>query len=160
MTAAPLVNSGTGRGCWRRRSRMECFRIDESGYTGFDLLNRDQPFQGAAAVAIDDKDAALLIERHFPNLQATELKFSALVRRPGNHAALLALQRDLLSAHKCVTYVCEKRFLLILMFLDYATEPYWYRRGVDFYADRQGEDARGAASAGRGCEVHQLAGIA
>jgi hypothetical protein len=114
---------------------MECFRIDESGYTGFDLLNRDQPFQGAAAVAIDDKDAALLIERHFPNLQATELKFSALVRRPGNHAALLALQRDLLSAHKCVTYVCEKRFLLILMFLDYATEPYWYRRGVDFYAD-------------------------
>ena len=24
---------------------MECFRIDESGYTGFDLLNNAQPFQ-------------------------------------------------------------------------------------------------------------------
>lgn len=28
---------------------MECFRIDEGGYTGFDLLNLDQRFQGAAA---------------------------------------------------------------------------------------------------------------
>ncbi|KQM72977.1 hypothetical protein ASE72_19010 [Sphingomonas sp. Leaf20] len=37
---------------------MECFRIDESGYTGFDLLNRDQRFQGATAVAISDADAS------------------------------------------------------------------------------------------------------
>jgi hypothetical protein len=25
---------------------MECFRIDESGYTGFDLLNPEQAFPG------------------------------------------------------------------------------------------------------------------
>lgn len=31
---------------------MRCFRIDESGYTGFDLLNLDQCFQGATAIAI------------------------------------------------------------------------------------------------------------
>jgi len=30
---------------------MECFRIDESGYTGFDLLNPEQRFQGATAIA-------------------------------------------------------------------------------------------------------------
>jgi len=29
---------------------MDCYRIDESGYTGFDLLNADQPFQGATAM--------------------------------------------------------------------------------------------------------------
>ena len=34
---------------------MECFRIDESGYTGFDLLNRQQRLQGAAAIAISDE---------------------------------------------------------------------------------------------------------
>lgn len=50
---------------------MECFRIDESGYTGFDLLNVDQPFQGATALAIGDNDAARLIKEHFPRLQAT-----------------------------------------------------------------------------------------
>lgn len=40
---------------------MECFRVDESGYTGFDLLNLEQRFQGASAVAIDDDQARRLI---------------------------------------------------------------------------------------------------
>jgi len=116
---------------------VECFRIDESGYTGFDLLNRDQPFQGATAIAISNEDAARLIKDHFPKLQASELKYRALSRRPANHARLLALIRELLSSHKSVTYVCDKRFLLILMFLDYAVEPYYYGRGFDFYQNGQ-----------------------
>ena len=102
---------------------MECFRIDESGYTGFDLLNRDQRFQGAAAIAIEDDEAARLIKEFFPTLQAPELKYGALSRRPSNHPRLLALLKELLSSYKSVTYVCEKRFLLILMFLDYGVEP-------------------------------------
>lgn len=44
---------------------MKCFRIDESGYTGFDLLNAEQRFQGASAVAIEDDEAAGLIRNHF-----------------------------------------------------------------------------------------------
>lgn len=116
---------------------MECFRIDESGYTGFDLLNPEQRFQGAAAIAIDNEEANRLIREHFPKLQADELKYRALARRSANHSRLLALQRDLLTHYKCVTYVCDKRFLLLLMFLDYAVEPFYYERGVDFYEDGQ-----------------------
>lgn len=116
---------------------MKCFRIDESGYTGFDLLNADQPFQGAAAVAIEDDDAARLIKAHFPRLQATELKYRALSRRPSNRPRLLALIRDLLGDYQSVTYVCDKRFLLILMFCDYAVEPWYYERGHNFYEDGQ-----------------------
>jgi len=33
---------------------MEGFRVDESGYTGFDLLNHEQRFQGASAIAISN----------------------------------------------------------------------------------------------------------
>lgn len=116
---------------------MECFRIDESGYTGFDLLNADQPFQGATAIAIDDESAARLIREHFPRLQANELKYRDLVRRPANHPRLLALQRDVLTNFKCVTYICDKRFLLLLMFVDYAIEPYYYERGINFYENGQ-----------------------
>lgn len=116
---------------------MECFRIDESGYTGFDLLNRDQRFQGATAIAIGDDDAARLIKEYFPRLQADELKYRALSRRPGNHPRLLGLLAELLREHKSVTYVCDKRFLLILMFCDYAVEPYYYERGCNFYEDGQ-----------------------
>ncbi|MBA5395673.1 DUF3800 domain-containing protein [Pseudomonas aeruginosa] len=116
---------------------MECFRIDESGYTGFDLMNPEQRFQGATAIAIEDDEAGRLIREHFPKLQADELKYRALARRPANHPRLMALQRDLLTDHKCVTYVCDKRYLLLLMFLDYAVEPFYYERGMDFYEDGQ-----------------------
>lgn len=116
---------------------MECFRIDESGYTGFDLLNQAQRFQGAAAIAISNEDAAILIKEHFPKLQATELKYRTLARRHSNHPRLLGLIQDLLSDYKCVTYICDKRYLLLLMFLDYAVEPYYYERGINFYKDGQ-----------------------
>lgn len=116
---------------------MECFRVDESGYTGFDLLNVDQPFQGATAIAISDEDAARLIKEHFPRLQAGELKYSSLTRRAINHPRILALLRDVLTEYKCVSYVCDKRYLLLLMFLDYAVEPFYYERGVNFYQDGQ-----------------------
>lgn len=116
---------------------MECFRIDESGYTGFDLLNLAQRFQGAAAIAISNEEAAILIKEHFPKLQATELKYRTLARRHSNHPRLLGLIKDLLSDYKCVTYICDKRYLLLLMFLDYAVEPYYYERGINFYKDGQ-----------------------
>lgn len=112
---------------------MEIFSIDESGYTGFDLLNKDQRFQGAAAISISDEEARRLIDEYFPNLQASELKYGALARRARNRERLLKLQRDALANHKCVTYICDKRYLLILMFLNYATEPWYFQRGINFY---------------------------
>jgi len=115
---------------------MDTFRIDESGYTGFDLLNAAQRFQGAAAIAISDDDAARLIKEHFPRLQATELKYRALSRREANHPRLLGLMKDLLCSYPSVTYVCDKRFMLSLMFIDYAVEPFYYdMKGPDLYED-------------------------
>ncbi len=116
---------------------MERFSIDESGYTGFDLLNRDQRFQGATAISISDEGAKRLIAEHFPRLQAAELKYGALARRPNNRDRLINLQKDVLANHKCVTYICDKRFLLILMFLAYATEPWYYEREINFYENGQ-----------------------
>lgn len=116
---------------------MERFSIDESGYTGFDLLNPNQRFQGASAISITDDEAARLINEHFPRLQASELKYRDLARRPANRERLFNLQRDVLSQYKCVSYICDKRFLLMLMFMDYAVEPFYYEQGLDFYEDGQ-----------------------
>ncbi|HEV6966913.1 hypothetical protein [Roseateles sp.] len=63
-------------------------RIDESGYAGFDLLEPEQHFQGATAVAISDEDAARPIKHHFPKLQISKCR--SLSRRPSNHPRLLA----------------------------------------------------------------------
>jgi len=48
---------------------------------------------------------------------------------------LLGLQSDLLNNYVCISYICDKRFLLILHFLDYAVEPFYYDQGVNFYED-------------------------
>ena len=116
---------------------MQCFRIDESGYTGHDLLNSDQRFQGAAAIAIDNADARRLIKEHFPRLQADELKYRSISRRSTYRAPLRELHKILLTDFKCVTSVCDKGYLLTLMFLNYAVEPFYYEGGFDFYEDGQ-----------------------
>ena len=116
---------------------MECYRVDESGYTGYDLLNEDQRFQGAAAISIDNADAERLIKVHFPRLQAGELKYKAISRRSAYHPPLRELHQALLKDYKCVTSVCDKRFLLTLMFLDYAVEPFYFERDFDFYENGQ-----------------------
>lgn len=53
---------------------MLSFYIDESGYTGYDLLNKQQPFQGASSLLIDEDTAKSLVDEYFPNRKATELK--------------------------------------------------------------------------------------
>ncbi len=60
---------------------MKSVFIDESGYTGADLLNQDQPFQAASALYLSDSDAKSLIEKHFPKIKSEELKYRDLSRR-------------------------------------------------------------------------------
>jgi hypothetical protein len=54
-----------------------------------------------------------------------------------NRPRLLSLLKNILTDYKCVTDVCDKRYLLLLMFLDYAVEPFYYERGLDIYEDGQ-----------------------
>ncbi len=111
--------------------------MDEAGYTGYDLLNEQQRFQGAAALRIDEDTARRIVEEYFPNIKSVELKHRQLSRRESNWDALLNLQRAILSDCMSFTYVCDKRYLLTLMFLDSCVEPFFYDREIDFYEDGQ-----------------------
>ena len=114
---------------------MKSVYIDESGYTGTDLLNQDQPFMGASAIYISDSEAEELINKYFPRIQSKELKYKKLAKRENNWERLLELQRDILDNHVCISYVCDKKYLLILHFLDYAVEPFYYGKKINFYED-------------------------
>jgi len=116
---------------------MDSFFIDESGYTGYDLLNKQQPFQGASSIKIDEKSAKTLIKEYFPRNKSRELKHRSLSRRKNNWNALLEIQRALLNEYIGFTYVCNKKYLLTLMFLDSCVEPFFYDQGMDFYKDGQ-----------------------
>ena len=114
---------------------MEKFYIDESGYTGYDLLNKQQPFQGASSIKIDEESAKALIEEYFSKNRSRELKHGNLSRRKNNWDALLSIQRTLLNEYMGFTYVCDKKYLLILLFLDSCLEPFFKDQGIDFYED-------------------------
>ena len=117
------------------KSIVPTFYMDEAGYTGYDLLNEQQRFQGAAALQMDEGTAKALVKEHFPRTKLTELKHQKLSRRKSNWDALLNLQRIILRDYSSFTYVCDKRYLLTLMFLDSCVEPFFYDRGIDFYQD-------------------------
>jgi hypothetical protein len=62
---------------------MECFHIDESDCTGFDLLNPKQRFQGATAVAIKDrKSKRTMVIIWVPNKQR-RAQYRSSRARPG-----------------------------------------------------------------------------
>lgn len=111
------------------------FYMDEAGYTGYDLLNTQQRFQGAAALQIDEEAAMALMKEHFPKSKLTEIKHQKLSRRKRNWESLLSIQQAILQNYLSFTYVCNKRFLLTLMFLDSCVEPAFYELGIDFYQD-------------------------
>jgi len=114
---------------------MERFSIDESGYTGADLLNADQRWQGASAISITNDEATALIRKHFPKMQAPELKYSGVGKWASYKEPVLNLVRDVVENHKAVTYICDKRFLLMLQYVDYAIEPFYFERGTNLYED-------------------------
>lgn len=111
--------------------------IDESGYTGYDLLNIQQPFQGASSLLIDENDAKKLIDEYFPKIKSNELKHRDLSRRKNNWKSLLDIQKVVLDEYMGFTYICDKKYLLTLMFLDSCVEPFFYDQNIDFYQDGQ-----------------------
>lgn len=111
--------------------------MDESGYTGFDLLIKEQPFQAASALQLSEYTAKKLIDNYFPRNKATELKHKNLSKYKSNWKNLIQLQKDILRNHKGFSFVCDKRYLLILRFLDNCVEPFYYDIGIDFYEDGQ-----------------------
>jgi len=107
--------------------------VDESGYTGADLLNADQRVHAVAAVRCTEEDAQGIVERHFGTVKATELKLSSLVRRATYRKALVAAMLDVARDQRAVGYVYCKRYALWLHLLDDCIEPVCHRIGVPFY---------------------------
>ncbi len=114
---------------------MKTVYMDESGYTGYDLLNLDQPFQGASSLLIDEKIAESLIKDLFLKKQNGELKHKKLSRRKSHWKSLLEIQKIILNDFDGLTYVCDKKYLLILRFLDDCVEPFFYENGINFFKD-------------------------
>src|SRR5690242_623787 len=94
------------------RPRRSLF-MDESGFTGPDLLERSQPFVAYAAVEIEEQRAAKIIgqSRVRYGTQADEIKASNLLKRPRGRRQAQELLGDV-SADKMRILVHNKRLAL------------------------------------------------
>ncbi len=112
---------------------MDVF-FDESGYTGNNLLDVDQPTFVAAALAIDyDRATAVVSEsRERFGLAPSELKGSKLCRYPKGRQATTWILDQIADYQR--TFVIDKRYALAGKFYEYAFEPCFSSCNSLFYA--------------------------
>lgn len=107
--------------------------IDESGFTGYNLLDPAQPIFAIASAAIDEQRAADILVQAFPGYQGPEYKLTNIwngKQRSGllRFAAHLCAFEDL-----AFIYTIDKRFTVLTKIVDYLIEPYITDAGYDFY---------------------------
>lgn len=106
---------------------------DESGNTGVDLLNVDQPLFALASTCLDSERAAELV-RPLLRQKQTEAKYTKLQRsRDGQAALLLFFASTDLTRETSKALVADKRYYLITHLVDKLIEPTVYENGLDLY---------------------------
>ena len=103
--------------------------FDESGNSGGNLLDSEQPVFVLASVHVTDDETVKLIEPH-----SDEMKFSKLKRSfKGRRKILDILNTDLLSDDKVLISGFHKPFMVITKMVDLLIEPMLYESGIDLY---------------------------
>jgi hypothetical protein len=108
---------------------------DESGFTGYNLLDPSQPVFAVASADIDERRAADILRESFPNYQGAEFKFSNIWGSK-NRAGLLKFAGHL-GAFQDMSffYMIDKHFAVLTKIVDFLIEPYITDAGYDFYDD-------------------------
>jgi hypothetical protein len=116
---------------------MQLF-LDETGYSGPNLLDDQQPLFTLATLGLDEVECKRLKQQHFGRAKMSELKHSTLARRPSGQRMVLAFLDDLLSRKGAFRfYMVHKRFALTRKFVDHVIEPAFDARGLNLYQGRQ-----------------------
>lgn len=110
--------------------------LDESGYTGHDLMSSEQKVFVLASTDFDEVESRELIRKFFPNSQAFELKHQALAKRPRGQQQIAALINELVKhKNRISVYVIHKKFYLFQKFVDCWLEPVMHQTEFNFYQD-------------------------
>ncbi|WP_374371629.1 DUF3800 domain-containing protein [Dongia sp.] len=109
--------------------------FDESGFTGSNLLDPNQPIFVISSTSIDSESSEKMLRTSFPNYQAAEFKF-ANIWRSGSKRRLIDLAGQLKEYEDQIfTWMIDKRFAVLTKVVDFLIEPLLTDSGYDFYAD-------------------------
>ena len=117
-------------------SEIKTIYFDESGFTGTDLLNPEQPHFCVVSSDIDDAVAQKILHSSFPHYQGKEFKFNNLWRRPTNREGFTAFAKNLHDLSENIfIHLNDKKFVALSKIVDFLVEPVVSGAGYDFYAD-------------------------
>lgn len=111
--------------------------FDESGYTGKNLLDEDQPVFTLASANIQDCEAGELLKSIFPNYDNYgEFKFSKAGNRKSYQENFLKFSEEIGKIkEKFFVCVCEKKFFAFGGAVNTLLTPIHNRTGKDFFAN-------------------------
>mgnify|MGYP007017144022 CR=1 FL=1 len=109
--------------------------IDESGFTGYNLLDPMQPVFAIASTDIDADMAERILRESFPRYQGDEFKFTN-IWRTNNKKNLIEFGKNIKDLDKhAFAWIIDKRFAVLTKIVDFLIEPFITDGGYDFYAD-------------------------
>jgi hypothetical protein len=114
-------------------SAMKLF-LDESGYTGADLMNVDQPWFVLASTVIEDAEANALLREFFKGVKAHELKHKKLRKTKSGQKRLVEFIKALKSrSDKVATSIVHKKYALVSALVEWWVEPSMHAHGLNMY---------------------------
>ena len=117
----------------RRSLSVPTIFLDESGNTGANLLDKQQPFFTMAGVNFSQKEAERLLGL-IDSKSTKEVHFSALKRRPsGQDAVIRMLQHSLINPQNVKVCVIHKPFMITGKIVDILIENMAFETNFDLY---------------------------
>ena len=109
--------------------------MDESGFTGQDLMNQEQPvFVLVSTTMTHDECLALRVE-YFSGTQGKELKHKNLGKYSKGQRRIVNLIEAIQDRQEFTVWICHKEFALLTYLVDLWVEPTMRREGLDLYRD-------------------------
>lgn len=108
--------------------------FDESGFTGYNLMDKDQPVMSIASADVGEDEAEAILFSAFPDFKGVEFSFNGLwaTKKQRNRFINFAEAIKPFGEH-LFSWVAIKRFVVITKICDYLVEPIYHDQGYDFY---------------------------
>ena len=115
---------------------MSIVFLDESGFTGQDLLNQVQPIFTLATLNFSEEACKELKASFFQGVQSAELKHSSLRKLARQQRMVLNFLEELSHDVTAVKLsLVHKQYTLTAKLVDLVMEPVMHEHGIDLYSD-------------------------
>jgi Protein of unknown function (DUF3800) len=112
------------------------FYIDETGFTGEDLMEPNQTIFVEATHDYTEAETSEIINSIFKDVHSDELKFRALSRRPAHQARVIEFIEQMAKApNRVASWVAHKEYAMLTMVVEWWVEPLAHQTGLNLYKD-------------------------